>query len=347
MEINIPKTLTVKHALIGVAVLFGLVGLAAIEIKSSHPTPAAAPPEQPASATTTSAPASSPAPGGAASATPAAASGAGAGPANVVIPGQSVVPGLVPQSMSYLLQTQDPQTHTWTNIGDTKLDARMASFTTTVPNTLAEFAPSDGLVRDTWTFYYQQPVDGEDTFNLQLHGRSDLDASVAIDDSQDAQLTVQLRGGNMYMDAPPASGSHKIDLGAGWHKITVAFDHQVNRQVHVSATGALSVLTPGISTPQALIPSTIDPTLAAQQAAAKAAPTTTVPAAAPQTLASGVAVGASAFSPTAVSQAAAAAAGLASQTPASGPAPSAAAIPSTGASQAVAAASHPASAGSK
>lgn len=274
------EKLKVKHVLIGTIALFAIAGLCAVEFTSSR-TPAAS---QPVAATP--APASVSAPVVAAAAPQVSASAAAAAIAQVMIPGSPPPAGLTPGAMTYALQ--EPDQNAWTTLGTAKLDARMASFTTVTPNSLATYAPSEGLIRQTWMFYYQQPADGQDTFILHLQGQGDVDASVAIDDAQDPQISASLRN-SVLQDGPPVNAAHQINLATGWHKLVVSFTHRENRYVHKNSAGELAVLLPGKGAPDAVIPATIDPVLAAQQAeqaqrdAAKAASATAVAASASQT----------------------------------------------------------------
>jgi hypothetical protein len=189
--------------------------------------------------------------------------------ATLFLPGQPQPAGLTPQTMGFALASQSQSD--WVSLGAIVEPASVASFTTKAPDALASAAPTDGILRNTWTFWTHIDKDGKTTLVLHLAGDAPTLATVAIDDSQDPQVTARLDVPMLGMKVPPVTVANGTGLRAGWHKFTVTMTHQVAGNFHGFTTGTLGMVRDGDNGQVAIIPASVDAAAAGREAAAAAA----------------------------------------------------------------------------
>ncbi|MFK4448476.1 hypothetical protein ABH944_008556 [Caballeronia udeis] len=181
------------------------------------------------------------------------ASGPNAALGDVILPGQPEPAGLTPRAMQFSLESQAQ--NAWSSVGSIVEQASVASFTTQAPPALAATAPTDGMLRNTWTFWFKLDKDQKTTFVYHVAGNAPVSATVAIDDSQDPLLSAKLNVLMVGNRADPVTIAGSLGLGAGWHKAVVAMQHEVfGNFPNATATAILYMHGPGEGVPVAVVP---------------------------------------------------------------------------------------------
>lgn len=207
-----------------------------------------------------------PAPAPAKAATAAAAPAIDLGSMAIVIPGVEQPLNLKPQRARYAIKAQQRVGYGRygppVGVGSATVEARTSAFGSLPAEALNSGLPSEGRVEETWTFWIRVADQGAHAFALRIDSGV-ATASLMIDAQTKPVVQVQSYGTGVE------TGVGAVELGTGWHTITVRLTHSISQPGSVSAS--LFARGPNDSAPHSILPFAVDASAAKPASAASAA----------------------------------------------------------------------------
>jgi hypothetical protein len=185
---------------------------------------------------------------------PAAQSEAAEDPlASALVPAQPKPNSLAERTAAYTLQSRSQLNGPWADVGQEVVPATIADFSSRPLDKWNDMAPSDGAVRNTWTFWIQIPEDGQQTFIVHLDGRAEADGNLFIDDQVEPSVKVHLAG-TYWGNAEAVTSEAAVGLAKGWHKLAFQLGRYVQRNDHRTAQAKLYLKASNQSAPEQITP---------------------------------------------------------------------------------------------
>lgn len=263
-----PRAVTIPAAVF-VSVLVLALGAGLMKRAPATPTVRTAPAAK-VSTPSASAPAATPAappatsPSSIAPADPLAAAGVDPQSMKVVLPGIPAPAGVAEQRAAYTLEAAQvsgfgSEVGAYMTLGSQLVEARASSFGSLPVSTLATVIPDSSRVRESWAFWFNVAHAGEHLLALKTNAAG----AVLIDGQARPAVDIDNYGRE-------ANGVASVELGAGWHQVTVRMEHRSSARAG-EYTASLFVRGPGESAPVSIIPAAVDTKISAAPAASSAA----------------------------------------------------------------------------
>lgn len=152
----------------------------------------------------------------------ATAATAATGPLVVVYPGLTAPDDLASGRAVYAVDAAPMITYgnygPWVAVGSSGVVQSTTSFSSLPVTAFAAGLPSIGKVRETWTFWTHAQAAGAHVFALRADSPEHAVSELRVDGQGRAAVSVEADGG-----AQTSIG--QVDLGAGWHTLTLVVEH--------------------------------------------------------------------------------------------------------------------------